>query len=153
MNQRIAATLADRHGFDPAGQRYHGRPIMIVQNEPRAGLFNGDVGVVWHDADGHIRAWFRTEDGMRSFHPSVLPGHDTVYAMTIHKSQGSEFEAVYLLLPQGQSRVLTRELLYTAVTRARRVLEAYGSLEAWQAGVRHRIQRFSGIGNRLADST
>ncbi len=80
----------------------------------------------------------------------VLPGHDTVYAMTIHKSQGSEFEAVYLLLPQGQSRVLTRELLYTAVTRARRVLEAYGSREAWQAGVRNRIQRYSGIGERLS---
>ena len=152
MNRRIAAKLADRYGFDPEGQRYHGRPIMIVQNELRAGLFNGDVGVIWHDADDHIRAWFRTEDGTRSFHPSVLPGHVTVYAMTIHKSQGSEFEAVYLLLPQGQSRALTRELLYTAVTRARRVLEAYGSLEAWHGGVRHRIQRFSGIGNRLGDS-
>lgn len=149
MNRRIGATLAERYRFDPHGHWYHGRPIMIVQNEPRAGLFNGDVGVVWHDADGHTRAWFRTEDGLRSFHPSVLPGHDTVYAMTIHKSQGSEFEAVYLLLPQGQSRVLTRELLYTAVTRARRVLEAYGSRESWQAGVRHRIHRYSGIGGRL----
>ncbi len=150
MNRRIGATLGERYGFDPDTQWYHGRPIMIVQNEPRAGLFNGDVGVVWHDADGHTRAWFRTEDGLRSFHPSVLPRHSTVYAMTIHKSQGSEFKAVYLLLPQGQSRVLTRELLYTAVTRARNVLEAYGSHEAWQAGVQHRIQRYSGIGERLA---
>jgi exodeoxyribonuclease V alpha subunit len=149
INLRVGAALAERFGFDHESPWYHGRPIMIVQNEPRAGLFNGDVGVVWHDADGHIRVWFRTEDGLRSFHPSVLPAHDTVYAMTIHKSQGSEFEAVYLLLPHGQSRVLTRELLYTAVTRARRVLETYGSRDVWQAGVRNRIQRYSGIGERL----
>ena len=150
MNARVARVLGDRMGFDPDQHWYHGRPVMIVQNEPRAGLFNGDVGVVWHDTAGHIRTWFRTEDGLRSFHPSVLPAHDTVYAMTIHKSQGSEFDAVYLLLPDGRSRVLTRELLYTAVTRARRVLTAYGPREAWQAGVEHRIHRFSGIAERLS---
>ncbi len=151
MNQRVAATLAARYGFDPNGHWYHGRPIMVLQNAPRAGLFNGDIGIVWEDADGPTRAWFRTEDGMRSFHPSVLPTHDTVYAMTIHKSQGSEFEVVYLLLPPGQSRVLTRELLYTAVTRARSRLEAYGAHEAWRAGVRNRIHRFSGIGRRVTE--
>jgi len=153
MNARVARALAERLGFDAEQHWYHGRPVLVVQNEPRAGLFNGDVGVVRHDAGGHIRAWFRTEDGLRSFHPSVLPAHDTAYAMTIHKSQGSEFDSVHLLLPEGRSRVLTRELLYTAVTRARRALTAVGPRAAWQAGVEHRSHRFSGIAGRLPAET
>ena len=151
MNLRIGRTLAERHGFDPESHWHHGRPIMIVQNEPRAGLFNGDVGVVWRDEDGHVRAWFRTEEGLRSFHPSVLPAHDTVYAMTIHKSQGSEFKSVYLLLPRSESRLLTRELLYTAVTRARRSIVACGAMETWSSGVQRRIRRYSNIGARLEE--
>lgn len=149
MNRRVAGLLAQRHGFDPDGHWYHGRPIMIVQNEPRAGLYNGDVGVIRRDGEGRVRAWFRGEDGVRSFHPSLLPSHETAYAMTVHKSQGSEFEAVYLLLPQSQSALLTRELLYTAVTRPRRWLRTYGSLEAWQTGVNHSTARFSGLSDRL----
>ncbi len=150
LNERIAHTLAARHNFDADGRWYHGRPIMVVQNEPRAGLFNGDVGVVWREADGHVRAWFRTEAGLRAFHPSVLPAHDTVYAMTIHKSQGSEFERVHLLLPRAQSQVLTRELLYTAVTRARRALQVHGPLEVWRHALERGVQRRSGLAARLA---
>jgi len=150
MNRRIGEALAARHGFDADGHWYHGRPIMVVQNEPRAGLYNGDVGVVWHDDEGRARAWFRTDDGLRAFQPSVLPAHDTVYAMTIHKSQGSEFDTVYLLLPQAQSRILTRELLYTAVTRARSTLHAWGSTGTWQAAAGRNAHRYSGLAERLA---
>ena len=148
MNARIGAALAERHGFDPERHWYHGRPLMIVQNEPRAGLFNGDVGVVWHEPDGHVRAWFLTEDGLRAIQPSMLPAHETVYAMTIHKSQGSEFDTVHLLLPQAESQVLTRELLYTAVTRARRQLHVQGTPESWRVGVERRVHRFSGLMER-----
>ncbi|MDZ7829480.1 MAG: exodeoxyribonuclease V subunit alpha [Halofilum sp. (in: g-proteobacteria)] len=151
MNERIGATLARRHGFNTDDHWHHGRPIMVTQNEPRAGLFNGDVGIVWHD-DGHVRAWFRTEEGLQSFHPSLLPAHDTVYAMTIHKSQGSEFDDAWLLLPHAESRVLTRELLYTAVTRAKRRLHVYGSLDSWRGGVERVVERQSGLAERLSGS-
>jgi exodeoxyribonuclease V alpha subunit len=149
MNERIGETLARRHGFSADDHWHRGRPIMVTQNEPRAGLFNGDVGVVWHDADDHVRAWFRTEEGLQSFHPSLLPAHDTVYAMTIHKSQGSEFDTAFLLLPAAESRVLTRELLYTAVTRAKRQLHVYGSIESWRGGVERTLERQSGLAARL----
>jgi len=152
MNERIGETLARRHGFRLDDHWHHGRPIMVTQNEPRAGLFNGDVGIVRHDADGHVRAWFRTEEGLQSFHPSLLPAHDTVYAMTIHKSQGSEFDTAWLLLPHAESRVLTRELLYTAVTRARRRLHVYGSIESWRGGVERMVERQSGLADRLTET-
>ncbi|MEX0606586.1 MAG: exodeoxyribonuclease V subunit alpha, partial [Halofilum sp. (in: g-proteobacteria)] len=150
MNRRVATRLARDHGFDPDVHWYHGRPIMIVQNDSRAGLYNGDVGVIRQDDAGHTRAWFRAEDSVRSFHPSLLPAHETAYAMTVHKSQGSEFESVYLLLPQAQSPLLTRELLYTAVTRPRRWLRVYGGIDAWQTGIAHSTTRFSGLSERLA---
>lgn len=152
MNQRIAARLAQRHGFDADGHWYPGRPIMVVQNDPRAGLYNGDVGVIRRDDEGRVRAWFRAENGVRSFHPSLLPQHETAYAMTVHKSQGSEFDTVYLLLPQASSALLTRELLYTAVTRPRQYLRAYGSFEAWQTATHRPAARFSGLVQRLNES-
>jgi len=150
MNARIGAQLARQRGFGAEDHWHHGRPIMVTQNEPRAGLFNGDAGVIWRDGAGRRRAWFRTEAGLQPFHPSLLPAHDTVYAMTIHKSQGSELDTAYLLLPPARSQVLTRELLYTAVTRARRHLHVLGDLEAWRAGVARRVQRHSGLAERLA---
>ncbi len=152
MNQRVAVRLAQRHGFDPDGHWYPGRHIMVVQNDPRAGLYNGDVGVIRRDDEGRVRAWFRAEDGVRSFHPSLLPQHETAYAMTVHKSQGSEFDTVYLLLPQASSALLTRELLYTAVTRPRRHLRAYGSFEAWHTATHHPAARFSGLVQRLTET-
>jgi len=152
LNRRIAESLAARHGFDPAEAWYHGRPIMVVRNEPRAGLYNGDVGVIRHDDAGHAQAWFRTEAGLRTFQPSMLPPHETVYAMTIHKAQGSEFDTVYLLLPPTPAPVLSRELLYTAVTRARTHLHAHGPLETWQAAARHSVERHSGLAARLMNS-
>lgn len=152
MNARIAAALGARHGFDAEQPWHHARPVMITQNEPRAGLFNGDVGIIWDDEPGRVRAWFRTEDGVRAFHPSLLPAHETVYAMTIHKSQGSEFDTVYLLLPADQSPVLTRELLYTAVTRARGRLIAHGTQTAWHGGVARGIRRYSGVSARLSNA-
>ncbi len=148
LNERIARTLAARYGFDPLARWYHARPVIIGHNEPRAGLYNGDVGIVWRD-DAGLRVWFRTEDGRRAFDPSVLPAHESVYAMTVHKAQGSEFEAVHLLLPNEPSPVLSRELLYTAVTRARSRLTVIGEPAIWRAGIANRIRRESGLAARL----
>jgi exodeoxyribonuclease V alpha subunit len=148
LNERIARTLAERYGFDPLTRWYHARPVIIGHNEPRAGLYNGDTGIVWRDTGG-LRVWFRTEDGLRAFDPSVLPAHESVYAMTVHKAQGSEFESVYLILPGEASPVLSRELLYTAVTRARSRLTVVGEPAIWHAGIANRIRRESGLTQRL----
>jgi exodeoxyribonuclease V alpha subunit len=130
---------------------YHGRPVMVQKNDPALGLFNGDVGVIARDAhSGKLRAVFPGPRGsLRSFSPAVLPEHETVFAMTVHKSQGSEFERVAVVLPDRPSPVLTRELLYTAVTRARAEAIIIGS----EAVVRHAVctpvRRFSGLRERL----
>jgi exodeoxyribonuclease V alpha subunit len=148
LNERITRTLAARHGFDPLARWYHGRPVMIRHNEPRAGLYNGDVGIVWRGPE-EVRVWFRTEDGLRAFEPGLLPDHESVYAMTVHKAQGSEFEAVSLLLPGEPAPLLSRELLYTAVTRARSRLTVAGPRHVWEAGIAHRIKRETGLTERL----
>lgn len=98
---------------------YHGRPIMITQNDYRQQLFNGDIGLILKDEKGQLRACFLFDDLLRFIPLSRLPAHETAYAMTIHKSQGSEFEKVCVLLPEEDSALLTRELLYTAITRAK----------------------------------
>lgn len=83
-------------------------------------LFNGDTGILWQDEKGRLRAWFRRPDNtLSSISPARLPEHQTAYAITVHKAQGSEFNQVLLLLPEEDSRVLSQELLYTGITRAR----------------------------------
>jgi exodeoxyribonuclease V alpha subunit len=98
---------------------YHGRPIIITQNDYRQRLFNGDTGIVMIDDRGHLAACFSGAEGLRWIALNRLPAHETAYAMTVHKSQGSEFEKVCILLPVQPSPLLTRELFYTAVTRAK----------------------------------
>ena len=121
--------LLDRHARasslgHPRGETpwYPGKPILITRNDPLLGLFNGDIGLVLPDERGHPRAYFETDQGekgdLKVYSPAQLPAHETAFAMTIHKSQGSEFDAVLVVLPSDDSRVLSRELLYTGVTRA-----------------------------------
>ena len=120
LNARIEEALAGvrREPY------FHGRLLLVQQNDYRQQLFNGDIGVCLRDADGDIAAWFAdgSDDGVRRVHPSALPAHDSAFAMTVHKAQGSEFDDVWLLLPRHDARTLSRELLYTAMTRARRAL-------------------------------
>ena len=98
---------------------YHGRPVMITQNDYRQGLFNGDTGLILYDDKGRLAACFEDGDDLRWLALNRLPGHETAYAMTVHKSQGSEFDKVCILLPEQPSALLSRELLYTAITRAK----------------------------------
>ncbi|MFP4695843.1 exodeoxyribonuclease V subunit alpha [Thiohalospira sp.] len=150
FNERIHRRLAELHGLDPEARWYHGRPIIVRQNDYRVGLFNGDTGVCLIDSDGTPRVHFRTPDGLRALLPTALPEHETVYAMTVHKSQGSEFEQVHLLLPaQAENPVLTRELVYTGITRARSHLSLHGPLAALERALARRTQRASGLGERL----
>ncbi len=130
-------------------ENYAGRPIMIVQNDIETGLFNGDVGVMAPVVGGGLRAWFPQGEGARSLSLGRLPSFETVYATTVHKSQGSEFDEVAIVLPDQQSPILNRELLYTAVTRAKSKVTIYGTLEIVKLAVSQRVERASGLRDRL----
>jgi len=152
MNQRIFEYLAQARGLDNQQRWYHGRPVLVLQNDYRIGLSNGDTGVCQIDVDGHVRVWFRTEAGLQSLLPSTMPAHETAYAMTVHKSQGSEFNSVWLLLPPTDSPVLSRELIYTGITRAKTRLTLLGPEAVFRSAVGRIIQRDSGLADRLSDS-
>lgn len=138
-------------GFAAEGEWYAGRPLLVTENDYGLRLFNGDTGVVVAGAAGTSRlsAVFERRGELLEFSPTRLAAVDTVYAMTVHKSQGSQFDTVAVLLPDPGSPILTRELLYTAVTRARRRLILAGTADAVRAAVGRPIARASGLRERL----
>jgi exodeoxyribonuclease V alpha subunit len=152
LNARIEAEATRAGLIAPKFGRYAGRPVLITQNDPRAQLFNGDVGVLLESAerDRALRAFFRAPQGaVRSLGLSRLPPHESVYAMSVHKSQGSEFDSVAVVLPQEPSPVLSRELLYTAVTRARHSVTIYASASIVKLAIERAVQRASGLRDKL----
>ena len=148
-----AATLNARIELALAGPQrepyFHGRLLLVTENHARHGLFNGDVGVCLRGADGLSLAWFDGPDGPRAFHPASLPTHSSAFAMTVHKAQGSEFDAVWMQLPLADTRVLSRELLYTALTRARSELHVLGPAASIDAALSRHARRVSGLARRL----
>jgi len=128
---------------------YLGRPIMITGNNYDLGLFNGDIGITLRNQRGHLQIYFKDGDGFRAISCPRLPNHETAYACTVHKSQGSEFNNVLLLLPARTTPVLSRELLYTAVTRAKDYFELWGDDEVFKQGVGKRVGRCTGLAGRL----
>ncbi|MBN1140569.1 MAG: exodeoxyribonuclease V subunit alpha [Deltaproteobacteria bacterium] len=141
-----------RHGWIPAHRTwYHGRPLLITRNDYRLGLFNGDLGVIFAaPGDDRPKAFFPSEQGMlRCFSPARLPPHETAFAMTVHKSQGSEFERVTLLLPDRGGETLTRELLYTGLTRARTETTVFGSRAVVLDALERRVNRASGLSDHF----
>ncbi len=152
VNALVEEILAARGLIDARSRWYPGRPVMITVNDYHLKLFNGDVGIVLPDPEGEgsLRVWFPdSEGGVRSVSPVRLPAHETVYAMTVHKSQGSEFDMVLMLLPGHDSEALTRELIYTGMTRGKSAVEVWGSEEVFGAAVSRRIQRKSGLRDAL----
>ena len=137
--------------LQPTGEWYRGRPIMITANDYGLNLFNGDLGVIWEspEDDHQLRAFFALGGTVRRLLPSRLPRHETAFAMTIHKSQGSEFEQVAVILPRDSSPILTRELLYTAVSRARGRVKIFGSQAVITTAINRKVERASGLGARL----
>src|SRR5829696_1836148 len=131
------------------GPWYVGRPLLVTENDHGIRLYNGDTGVVVGGAGGRPAAAFERQGGVVTFSPSRLAAVETVYAMTVHKSQGSQFGTAAVLLPEPGSRLLTRELLYTAVTRARARLILVGSEQSVRAAVERPIARASGLRRRL----
>ncbi|KVR82459.1 exodeoxyribonuclease V subunit alpha [Burkholderia vietnamiensis] len=132
---------------------FTGRPIMVTRNDYALGLFNGDIGIALPDAQGVLRVWFRRADGTaRAVSPAALPPHETAFALTVHKSQGSEFDEAALVLPASFGRVLTRELVYTAVTRARTCVQVIGPRRVLAQAVATRTQRDSGLAARVDEA-
>ncbi len=154
INRRIESKLA-AGGAGRGGDWYRGRPVIITRNDHSLGLYNGDIGICLPDpaADHDLRVWFDAADGgLRTYIPGQLPAHETAWAMTIHKSQGSEFNEVLLVFPESDNQILCRELLYTGLTRARTKVTLVISEEILRTAVARKTARYSGLAQRLADS-
>lgn len=157
LNERIELALArERLIYLPAkanNRWYIGRPVMIARNESSLGLFNGDIGIALEREEG-LRVWFPMPDGsVKSVQPSRLPQHDTAWVMTVHKSQGSEFEHAALVLPNQFVPVVTRELVYTAITRAKKRLSLYADKQVLNKAIVTRTERRSGLMDIFSTTT
>ncbi|MCG8428124.1 MAG: exodeoxyribonuclease V subunit alpha [Chromatiales bacterium] len=153
LNQEIEQVLVVAGVLQTDGQAwYAGRPLMITRNDYNLHLYNGDIGIMMPDAQGDLKACFISSDGrLRWIPPMRLPAHESAYCMTVHKSQGSEFDKVLLVLPELDAAVLTRELLYTAITRAKQRFDLYGPERVLTETVSRRMRRLSGLPDLLWD--
>lgn len=152
INSLVETCLADEGLIRPDKQWYHGRPVMVLINDYSLKLFNGDVGIALDDPESEIglSVYFRSLDGVaKKYSPYRLPPHETVYAMTVHKSQGSEFDKILLIMPPFANQILTREIIYTGLTRARTSVELWCTDEIFVASCEKRIQRRSGLRQAL----
>ena len=136
-------------GYAEDGEWYVGRPLLVTANDYDMGLFNGDTGVIVAAPDG-VRAAFARGDTPALYSPVRLDSIQTVHAMTVHRAQGSQFESVSFVVPPPDSPLLTRELLYTAVTRATDQVHVIGAEAAIRRAVARPANRASGLRNRLA---
>lgn len=155
--------LDKKHQY--GGVMYPGRAVMISRNDYDLGLFNGDIGILVEvpkevskevpnegsrESGRELKAAFMDSDGeVRLLLPSRLPEHETAFAMTVHKSQGSEFDQVFMILPATWQSVITRELIYTGITRAKSHFRLLTSMHSWQAGLSARVERASGLRDKL----
>lgn len=152
LNRLTERALSEARLIQTGERYYAGRPILIRRNDYNLRLFNGDIGIVLPDAEsgGELRAFFAAENGgVRALAPARLPEHETAFAMTVHKSQGSEFQRVLVVLPPRDVPVLSRELLYTAVTRAREHVELWWNRASLTPCLTRGVERFSGLRERL----
>jgi exodeoxyribonuclease V alpha subunit len=146
LNALVGAELDRARGGDGW---YRGRLVLVTENSYRQQLFNGDIGIAWPDAEGDMRVWFDADGGPRPWLPAALPAHEPAFALTVHKAQGSEFERVLLALPERDARVLTRELVYTGLTRCRREVTLWASEDVLRGALARRAARWSGLAEKL----
>ena len=151
LDRTIEQHLKRHAGVRADASWWRGRLLMVTVNRAGFGLFNGDVGVVWPDANGEPKVWFAADGALRAISPAALPPHEGAFALTVHKAQGSEFDRV-ALVTGPDSAVLTRELLYTGVTRARSDIRLYSTPETLQRGIANRTFRMSGLADRLREA-
>jgi len=153
INEIVENILASAGLLTPRGRYYDMMPVMITSNDYTLKLFNGDIGIVAKRPDGILEAWFSQSSGnlqtMRNIPVTRLPENEPVFAMTVHKSQGSEFDNVLLILPEKDSEVLTKELIYTGITRARKSLEIWANPDILDLASKRTALRTSGLRDAL----
>ena len=153
INRVVENILASAGRLTPRGRYYDMMPVMITANDYTLRLFNGDIGIVAKRSDGILEAWFSQASGntqlLRNIPVTRLPENEPVFAMTVHKSQGSEFDNVLLILPDRDSQVLTKELIYTGITRARKLLEIWANPEVLDIASGRQTKRTSGLRDAL----
>ncbi len=155
ITQAVEQSLFEKKLIHLSGLWYCGRPIMITQNNAALQLYNGDIGICLRDKEqgDQLRVFFQQADGsIKKYLPTRIPHCETVFVMTIHKSQGSEFEEVLIILPEIISPVLTKELLYTAITRAKKTIKLVANSSVFTSTVRQRVQRVTGLVNKFPTS-
>jgi len=151
LNRKIEEILRSE-GLVEGGSRYYaGLPVLITRNDYELRLFNGDIGILFPDPEGNaLMAWFVDEvGGLRKIAPARLPEYEPAFAMTVHKSQGSEYDRILLILPDRESPVVTRELIYTGLTRARDKVEVWYQEAALREAIERKVPRNSGLKDRL----
>ena len=152
VNEIIESEVKRRCAIAPETEFYSGKPLMMTQNVYQYDIYNGDIGILWPDEEDQLRLWFASDQGeYRALSLSQLPAATCAYAMTVHKSQGSEFNHVLFLLPAHETPVCTRELFYTAITRAAQSVEIWGSEASIASTIAQKTQRSSGLMQRLMD--
>ncbi len=151
-NRQVEQWLGEETGQEIYTEWYAGRPILVTTNDYALEIYNGETGAAVLHEDGRLRAWISGSGGLHDIAPGRLDAVETMHAMTIHKSQGSQAERITVLLPDEGSRLLTRELFYTAVTRAQRQVRVVGSEAAVRAAVATHAQRATGLRQRLVDA-
>lgn len=152
INRKVEAKLHQQNVIHIAGQWYIGRPIMVMQNNAGMQLYNGDIGLCLFDKETERLAvyFLRAGGGIKKVLPSRVPWHETVFAMTIHKSQGSEFDECLCVLPSTVNPVLTKELIYTAITRAKTKLKIVASYTVFSQALQRRVERTGGLFEKLS---
>jgi exodeoxyribonuclease V alpha subunit len=138
-------------GAEAGAWWFPGRAVLVTRNDAGLRLFNGDVGIAVPDAQGRLRVVFQDGAGHRALAPARLPPHQGAFALSVHRAQGAEFEDVLLVLPAQASRVLSRELLYTGLTRARGSVTVVGSAAVIEGAIATPTRRDSGLIARLRE--
>jgi len=149
-NRQVERWLAQASGRDYWPTWYAGRPLLVTRNDYPLGIYNGEVGVCVRGSDGKLRGLISGSSGVLDFATTRLTDVETMHALTVHKSQGSQVDEVTVLLPPADSRLLSRELLYTAVTRAQSKVRVIGSEAEVRAAVGRQAVRATGLRQRLA---
>ncbi len=151
VNNKIEQSLSKQNKIRLIGQWYIGRPVMVTQNNPEMQLYNGDIGICLQDKHTSTLAiFFLHPDGsIKKIQPHRLPAHETVFAMSIHKSQGSEFDHCLCILPNTMSPILSKELIYTAITRAKTKLKIQSTYSIFSQTVQKKIDRTGGLFEKL----
>jgi exodeoxyribonuclease V alpha subunit len=151
LNLKVEQYLSDHFGLNTKDRNYINRPVMVTQNDYNLGLYNGDIGIIKLDEQGEKKVFFEDgKNGLKSFDPAFLSKVETVFAMTIHKSQGSEFKEVILVLPNNTtSEILCKELIYTAITRAKEKVVLVGTQEVFDKARTRTQNRMSNLNHLL----